>query len=125
MQHRLIAFFWVLGLAATSPSWAHHSFAMYDGENLVEIEGVVKEYKLTTPHSFIAVTVTATDGSTQVWGLEGSSANSLVRDGWNRTTLKPGDIIKSKIAPLRSGAPGGAWEAKDTTFKDGSPIVRH
>jgi hypothetical protein len=98
---------------------------MYDDHNTIDIEGVVKEFKLTTPHSYIAVTVTGADGSSQVWGLEGSSANSLVRDGWTKTTLKPGDEIKAKIAPLRSGAPGGAWEVKDTTFRDGTPIVRH
>jgi hypothetical protein len=125
MQLRLAAILCSLTFAVGAPALAHHSFAMYDDHNTIDIEGVVKEFKLTTPHSYIAVTVTGADGSSQVWGLEGSSANSLVRDGWTKTTLKPGDEIKAKIAPLRSGAPGGAWEVKDTTFRDGTPIVRH
>ena len=27
------------------------------------------------------------------------------------------------IAPLRSGAPGGAWSADKIKFKDGRPVV--
>jgi hypothetical protein len=28
-----------------------------------------------------------------------------------------------KVDPLRSGAPGGAWNASKVKFKDGKPIV--
>ncbi|MEA2946739.1 MAG: hypothetical protein QOI40_2069, partial [Alphaproteobacteria bacterium] len=56
------------------------------------------------------------------WNLEGLSPSGLVRDGWTGKTLKPGDEIKVKIAPLRSGAPGGAWSASQISFRDGRPI---
>jgi hypothetical protein len=111
-------------LAATAvPAWAHHSFAMFDSDNQIDIEGAVTEFKLTSPHAFIIIKVKGSDGSDTVWSLEGASASSLVRDGLKSNSLKPGDEIKVKIAPLRSGAPGGAWQVRDTFFRDGKPLV--
>ena len=115
--------FSTLLLAAPFAASAHHSFAMFDADNPVELTGVVTDFKFTSPHAFIMVKVTDKDGSSAVWSLEGVSASSLVRDGWTSKTLKSGDEIKAKVTPLRSGAPGGAWAAKDTEFKDGKPIV--
>jgi hypothetical protein len=118
--------FWLFSallLAAPIGASAHHSFAMFDAENPVELNGVVTDFKFTSPHAFIMMKVVAQDGSNAVWSLEGVSASSLVRDGWSSKTLKAGDEIKAKVTPLRSGAPGGAWAAKDTFFRDGKPIV--
>ena len=115
--------FSILLLALPAGAWAHHSFAMFDDEHPVDLAGVVTDFKFTSPHAFIMVKVAGEDGNAQVWSLEGVSASSLVRDGWTSKTLKPGDEIKAKVTPLRSGAPGGAWTAKDTSFKDGKPIV--
>ena len=117
---------WLVGallLAAPIGAWAHHSFAMFDSDNPVDLSGTVTDFKFTSPHAFIMLKVVGKDGGAAVWSLEGVSASSLVRDGWSSKTLKPGDEIKAKVQPLRSGAPGGAWNAKDTSFNDGKPIV--
>jgi hypothetical protein len=111
-------------LAASSPARAHHSFAMFDQANEIELEGVVQEFRYVAPHSFIVLDVKEEDGTTESWTLEGVSPGDLARDGWSRTSLKPGDEIKAKIAPLRSGAPGGAWVTKKIQFRDGKPIVQ-
>ena len=101
---------------------AHHSYAMFDQENPIELEGVVEEFKFTNPHTFILLVVKQQDGTTATWSLEGLSPSGLVRDGWTGKTLKPGDEIKVKIAPLRSGAPGGSWSARQISYRDGRPI---
>src|SRR5262249_45383686 len=103
---------------AGSAAIAHHSFAMFDSDNPVTMTGKVTEFKFTSPHTFILLEVKGT-----VWNLEGGSPSALVRDGWNSKTLKPGDELEMKINPLRSGAPGGAWNPKDTKKTDGTPIV--
>jgi len=102
---------------------AHHSFAMFDQDNPIELEGVVQEFKFTSPHTFIILVVKQPDGGTQAWSLEGGAPSNLVRDGWSSKSIKPGDELKIKIDPLRSGAPGGAWTVGKTKFKDGRPIV--
>jgi len=96
---------------------------MFDQENPIELEGVVQEFKFTSPHSFIILAVKQQDGSTQLWSLEGAAPSALVRDGWSSKTLKPGDELKLTIEPLRSGAPGGSWSVRKTKLKDGQPIL--
>ena len=102
---------------------AHHSFAMFDNDNPIELEGVVREFKYTSPHTFILLEVKAQDGSVTVWNLEGGTPTALVREGWSGKSLKPGDELKMTVAPLRSGAPGGAWTSQGTKFRDGKEIV--
>jgi len=123
MRRQLAAILMSAGLIATSGALAHHSFAMFDQENPVELEGVVQEFKFTSPHTFIILVVKQTDGSTQAWSLEGGAPSALVRDGWSSKSLKTGDELKMTIEPLRSGAPGGSWNVGKTKFRDGRPIV--
>ena len=110
-------------VAASGAVSAHHSFAMFDQENPIELEGVVQEFKFTSPHSFIILQVRQQDGGTQLWSLEGGAPSALVRDGWSSKTLKPGDELQLTIEPLRCDAPGGSWSVSRTKFKDGRPIM--
>jgi hypothetical protein len=109
-------------LAASGAAVAHHSFAMFDQQNPVVLEGVVEEYRFTNPHSFIVLKVKQQDGSTLNWNLEGTSPSSLVREGWSSKSIKAGDELKVRMWPLRSGAPGGGWNAENIFFRDGRPV---
>ena len=40
-------------IAMGGAAMAHHSFAMFDNENQIGLEGVVQEFKYTSPHTFI------------------------------------------------------------------------
>jgi hypothetical protein len=111
---------------ANHPALGHHSFAMFDLEHLIELGGVVKEFRYSAPHVFIIMDVKQEDGTTETWILEGVSPSALTRDGWSRQTIKPGDEIQVKTAPLRSGAPGGWWTIDKVQFRDGRQIkVNH
>jgi hypothetical protein len=112
-----------VAVATSGAAMAHHSFAMFDRQNAVELEGTVQEFKYVSPHSFILLEVKDKDGGATVWNLEGGAPSVLAREGWSRASLKPGDEIRLTIDPLRSGAPGGAWNAGKVRFKDGRPIV--
>jgi hypothetical protein len=123
MKHKLAAL--LAGgafLALTGSVLAHHSFAMFDQENPIDLAGTVQDFKFTSPHTFILLSVKGEDGNPVVWNLEGASPSALVRDGWSSKTLKPGDELTMKVDPLRSGAPGGSWAVNKTKRKDGSPI---
>jgi Family of unknown function (DUF6152) len=102
---------------------AHHSFAMFDQENPVELEGVVQEFKFTSPHSYILLEVKGEGGNTAVWNLEGPAPSLLARDGWSSQTLKPKDEVIITIDPLRSGAPGGSWQSRKIKYRNGQPIM--
>jgi hypothetical protein len=111
-----------VGLAGSA--FAHHSFAMFDQEHPIELSGTVKEFKFTSPHTFILLEVKSGQ-ETEVWNLEGAAPGGLSRDGWSAKTLPPGTQLKMTIDPLRSGAPGGAWSVQKTKLMDGSPVVTH
>ena len=103
--------------------FAHHSFAMFDQDHPTEVVGTVREFKYTSPHSFIILEIKDKDGNVEAWNLEGGSPSALARDGWNAKSIKAGDVLRMTIEPLRSGAPGGAWNVNRIRFSDGMPIV--
>ena len=121
---RRLAMLLATGALALSagPTLGHHSFAMFDRNNQIDLEGVVQEFRFANPHTFIYLAVKQDDGSTVTWSLEGQSPGLLVREGWTSRTLKPGDDLGMRIAPLRSGAPGGAWAADQISFRDGRAL---
>jgi len=124
MRRQLIGLLVGGAFVATSGAvMAHHSFAMFDQENPIDLVGTVKEFKFTSPHTFILLEVKGKDGgASTVWNLEGGSPSALVRDGMSSKTLKPGDELVMKIDPLRSGAPGGSWGVAKTKYKDGRAL---
>ena len=124
MRRQLIAFLTGGFLVITGGlALAHHSFAMFDQDNQIELTGEVREFKFTSPHTFIILRVKGTGENVATWSLEGQSPSALVRDGWSSKAINPGDEIILRIAPLRSGAPGGAWTTNRIKFRDGRPIV--
>jgi len=112
-----------IALATSAAANAHHSAAMFDAENPVELVGTVREFKYTSPHTFIVLEVKEPSGAGKIWMLEGNAPSNLVREGWWHDTLKPGDEIRLTVQPLRSGAPGGSWNSSRIKFNDGRPVV--
>ena len=92
-------------LPLAAPALAHHSFAMFDQRKVMTLEGTVAEFQWTNPHAFIELD--AKGG--RHWSIELNSPNNLKRQGWNRASLKPGDRIAVRIAPLRNGKSGGLF----------------
>jgi hypothetical protein len=89
---------------------AHHSFAMFDFQKDMTLAGTVKEFQFTNPHCFIQLLVPGAGGGAPVeWSIEMASPPHLVRSGWTRSTVKPGDRITVVVHPLRDGAPAGSY----------------
>jgi len=94
---------------AAAPAFAHHSFAMFDNQKTVSVEGTVKDFQYTNPHSWIQLLVIdPKTGSVVEWSIEGGALNALAREGWTRQSLKPGDKATVVVHPLKSGAIGGS-----------------
>ena len=87
---------------------AHHSLAgVYALETEVTLTGALKKLNFTNPHSSIELTVTNEDGSTTDWVLVTASTRILTRQGVNKSSIKPGDILKITALPARNGNPMG------------------
>ena len=102
---------------------AHHSFAMFDFDQLTTLEGSVEQFQWSNPHVVIWFSADAENGEApQLWGVELSSPGNLLRAGWTKRSLKPGDRISVTISPLRSGNAGGAFR-KLTLLASGEDLT--
>ena len=107
MKYSLAAISVTVGLLLASPALAHHSFAMFDMNKRTTIEGTIKEFQMVNPHSFVIITIKGPDGKDADWWIETGAQVGLKRQGWTRTSMKPGDKASLVINPLRDGRPGG------------------
>lgn len=107
----------VMGLSMTAAS-AHHSFAMFDADKSIKIEGTVKEFQWTNPHSWILMNVTNAQGGQDQWAIEMGAPGGLARQGWVPKTLTPGMKVSAIIHPLKDGTHGGQFMA--ITLPDGT-----
>lgn len=106
---------------------AHHSAAQFDFSKRVTIEGTVKEFNVTNPHTEAVVAVTDAKG-TRDWKFEGHSASHFYRAGYTRDMVKAGDKIAILIAPRHDGSDGGFIQAftvngKTVGFGGLSPVT--
>jgi hypothetical protein len=107
----------MLGLAAVTlllgagPAAAHHSFALFDVTKTVMLDGKVKEFEWTNPHSWIHLVVTGADNRPEEWLIELPAAASLARDGWGKNYVKTGDHLSVRINPLKNGMKGGSLQS--------------
>ena len=95
------------GISASAASLAHHSTSMFEPEKRVTLTGTVKEFQWTNPHAWIQVTVKTPDGTSTDWSFECGSPNTLSRQGWKPSTLKPGDEITVVANPMKDGTSAG------------------
>jgi len=90
------------------PLAAHHSTAMFEwGKEMPMKEATVDKWEWTNPHTFLYVTVKERDGKLHKWALEGMSPNHLIRYGWSKNAVKPGDKVNLTYYPLRDKRRGG------------------
>jgi hypothetical protein len=103
---RICAFVIAALLAATSVL-AHHSNSAFDGDKVMVLKGTVTEWKWTNPHVWIFLSVDDGNGGKVQWEIEGRTPGQLIRAGWSRTILKPGDTITVDFSPAKDGSRTG------------------
>lgn len=104
MENRLLHFSALIGfcLALAPVAEAHHSQSEYDLRSKIEVSGTVTKVEWKSPHAWIYVDATNDKGEKVNWSFELPSPVTLMRRGWTRDSLKPGDRIKVSGAPARN-----------------------
>jgi hypothetical protein len=84
-----------LAAAGFSPAvFAHHSFAAeFDRNKPILLEGVVTKIEWQNPHIRFYMDVPDASGAVVNWELELGSPNNLLRAGWTRNSLQPGEKV--------------------------------
>src|SRR5581483_5611781 len=91
----------LLGFALPGAAWAHHSQSEFNFKQVVEVEGKVTRLDWRSPHARLYVDVVNEKGEVVNWNFELPSPVTLMRRGWKRDSLKPGDHVKVKGARAR------------------------
>jgi hypothetical protein len=99
------------------PALAHHSFARFDADRQVTLQGTVQEFQWTNPHAWVILTVDR-KGRAEQWAIEMNGPNGLARQGWRPKTLTPGMPVTLTVHPLRDGTNGGQF--MEITLPDGT-----
>ena len=72
---------------------AHHAGVMFEEKKEITLQGVVKEFRYTNPHSWLLVDVANPDGSVTTWGFEAEGPSTLLRRGIRKSDFTAGTKV--------------------------------
>jgi uncharacterized protein DUF6152 len=111
----------ILAFACALPALAHHSGAAeFDSTKKIDLTGVVTKVEWTNPHAHFYMDVKDASGKVVNWNLELASPNVLIRNGWKRNSIKPGDTVS--VTGIRAKDSDDYGSASVITFPDGHKL---
>ena len=105
----VLAFACAAALLIAPVASAHHSGTMFDETKEVTLDGVVKEFQYTNPHSWLLVDITGADGKVTTWGFEAEGPTTLMQMKVRRSDFAPGTKVKITGHPMKDGRPAASW----------------
>ncbi len=104
---------------------AHHAFAAeFDANRPVKLKGTIKTMEWVNPHSWLHIDVKKPDGSVQPWMIEGGPPTSLVRRGFSKKSLVPGEevVVEGFMSKDPACRPACRANGRDISFTDGRKL---
>jgi hypothetical protein len=108
-------------LFVASPIFAHHGETNYDTDKLVSVKATVTDFEFINPHVQIYLEAKNDKGETEKWTCEARSPAMLVRNGgWDKNTLKTGDVITATGFRAKNGT--NILRLKEIVLADGTKL---
>jgi Family of unknown function (DUF6152) len=110
-------------IVGVGSAMAHHSFAMFDADKTVTMQGTVTEFEWVNPHSWLRFTVNDEKSGRPVrWAVELSSPSRLITMGMRADSVKAGDSVSVTFHPMKDGSRGGQFI--QATLPNGKQVIR-
>jgi hypothetical protein len=109
MKRKLLVVLAAMGslMLFSGSALAHHGVAGYDMTKTITLHGTVTKFDWSNPHVVVFVDAKNDGGQMQNWTIEFAAPVHMVRAGWSKSAMKPGDDIVIDTHPSRNGAPVG------------------
>ena len=121
MKFAIFAPVMLVTLVMAAPAVAHHSFAAeYDSSKTITVTGEVIRLEWTNPHARVVVNGPDEKGVKKDWDFELGPPTTLMRRGWNRNSLKPGNVIT--VEGFRSKDEPSTANARSVKLSDGRQV---
>jgi hypothetical protein len=122
-RHRVLIVV-LASLLAAAVARAHHSvWAEFDNGRPLELRGRFVQMDWINPHSWVHFEVTLEDGSKAAWAAETPPPNQLIRQGWRRSDLEPGDEIVVRGFAAKNGTPRLWARNVQIVARNGQPLA--
>ena len=121
-------------LTICGPACAHHGSAMYVKKAVVLKDATVTKFMWQNPHTLVLFDAKDDKGNVMHWAGEAGSAGAIRLLGWNKYSLRPGDLITVYIWPSKFEGAAGRLEKivlddgrilKDSDREDQGDINRY
>jgi hypothetical protein len=100
---------------------AHHSFAAeFDANRPLTVTGTIVRLEWTNPHARLVIEAEE-NGKPVTWDFELGPPNGLMRNGWNRNSLKQGQ--KVTISGFHSKTQPYIANARTVKLADGRQVL--
>ncbi len=102
-----IVLFFLLAVASWTPASPHHGTGGYDVAKTITLNGTATSFDWANPHCLLHLDVKDDNGDVQRWTVEMTGPNTLIRKGWRRDSIQPGDQVTIDTHPAKNGLPLG------------------
>jgi uncharacterized protein DUF6152 len=111
------------------PLLAHHGSASYKTDNEIVLkQAMVTKFLWANPHTMLMFDVKDGKGNISHWAGEAGSPSAVRLLGWNKNSLRPGDVITVHLYLSKFDSHVGRLDtivlADGTTLKDSPRIDR-
>jgi len=117
----------VVVMLCARPAQSHHSNVAYEVTKVITITGVVTEFRWVNPHTWLHLSVDDGKGGKVEWQVEGRAPGVLLRAGWTKTSLKPGEKVTVDMSPAKDGTNVGIIARvtkEDGTILSNQPVLQ-
>ncbi len=90
--------------AMCGSAYAHHSFAAeYDDKQALKLTGAITKVDWSNPHVYFYLDVEDEAGKVTNWSWEMGAPGALRGRGWDKNTLKIGDVVTVEGSRAKDG----------------------